>query len=333
MAFGLKSITGALGTAADYLTPGLGSNRLTDWSGWGNSSPAAPAAPAAAPKTSPALSAANAGAAGNSAAIAALNSQLASLQAQLAYQPKLPTFDVMGNYSRAKTQAEAAVNPLYEKYLNDFLVSQQHQKEAKQNEVQNTRTGIAQELQGTLGENQVNRTRTAEDTASAIQQLNTQEGQMQQDTGTQFDTDRRALAESTAAAGLTTSGLGQGIVFDQQNKRNLDEGRQVQEYNNQREAKNLFQTRTFEDMTRSDTQANQVAANKDQAAQFDLDSYLQQLSDQETSFRTENEVKRLGDVATQQQTYAQQGSQAFLASLAGSGWRPQDIALAYQVYG
>ena len=86
-------------------------------------------------------------------------------------------------------------------------------------------------------------------------------------------------------------------------------------------------------MARGDKNAQDVATAKDKAAQFDLDSYLEELAADETVFRTDNEVKRLADISAQQQTYAQQGTQAFLASLAGAGWRPQDIALAYQVYG
>lgn len=265
--------------------------------------------------------------------IKGLQSQLSALQQQLAYQPKLPTFDVLGNYNRARSTAEAAVNPLYEKYLKDFLAKQQMQRENKQQETQLTREQNALELSQSLAQSAVDRTRAAEDTATGIQQLNTQEANMQQDTGTQFDIDRRANAEALAASGLTTSGIGRNNMFEQEQQRNISEDRQVKEFNNQRQAKELFKTRTFEDLARGDKNSQDVAAAKDKAAQFDLDSYLEELAADETVFRTDNEVKRLADISSQQQTYAQQGTQAFLASLAGAGWRPQDIALAYQVYG
>jgi hypothetical protein len=262
-----------------------------------------------------------------------LQSQLSALQQQLAYQPKLAKFDVMGNFNRARSSAEQAVNPLYEKYLRDFLAKQQIQKENKGGEVNLRKQSNAMELAQSLAESGVNRGRTVEDTAAAIDKLNEQEGQMQQDTGTQFDVDRRALAEDIAARGMTSTGIAGGQMFDQQNMRNISEERQVKEFTNQREAKKLFSMRTLEDLARGDENAKQISSQKDTEAQFDLDAYLRELAADETQFRTENEVKRLGDINSQAQTFERQGTQQFLASLAGAGWRPQDIALAYQVYG
>lgn len=262
-----------------------------------------------------------------------LNAQIAALQRQLAYTPKLPSYDIMGNYNRARSTAEAAVNPLYDKYLRDFLAGQQSSKVAKTNQIANQKEATALDLSQTLAGNEVNRGRTAQDTVSSIEKLNTQEGQFQQASGTQNDQDRRALAEQQAAAGLTSTGIGQGVVYDQNNKRNLDESQQVQEYTNQRQAKKLFEARTFEDLARGDKDANAIATNKNKAADFDLEAYLTDLANNETQFRAENEYKRVSDVNAQSDTYARQGTQSFLASLAGAGWRPQDIALAYQVYG
>lgn len=262
-----------------------------------------------------------------------LQSQLAALQQQLAYQPKLPKFDVMGNFNRARSSAEQAVNPLYEKYLRDFLAKQQIQRENKQGETTLRKQSNATELAQALAESGVTRTRTSEDVTAAVQKLTEQEGQFQEDSGTQFDVDRRANAESIAASGLTTSGIGQMKMFEQQDQRNISEERQVKEFNNQRDAKRLFATRTFEDLARGDENARTISQQKDEAAQFDFDSYLRELAADETQFRTQNEVERLGSINSQAQTYERQGTQQFLASLAGAGWRPQDIALAYQVYG
>jgi hypothetical protein len=269
----------------------------------------------------------------NNAYLNGLNQQLAALQAQLAYTPKLPTYDIMGNYKRARSTAESKVNPLYAKYLKDFLAGQKVKKTNKQTETGLTKAATALDLSQTIGQNAVDRTRTGEDTTSAIQKITEQEGQMQQDTGTQFDVDRRALAEKNAASGVTTSGIGGGNMFVQQDQRNISEARQVQEASNQRDAKRLFASRTFEDLARGDTNATAIASSKDKQAQFDLDAYLSELAIDETQYRADNEVKRLTDINNQSQTYERQGTQSFLSSLAGAGWRPQDIALAYQVYG
>lgn len=262
-----------------------------------------------------------------------LNSQLAALQAQLAYTPKLPTYDIMGNYNRARSTAESKVNPLYEKYLKDFLAGQAVKTANKKTETGLTKAATALDLSQTLAQNTVDRTRTGEDTTSAIAKLNELEGNMQQDTGTQFDADRRSLAEQNAAAGLTTSGIGGGNMFVQQDQRNISEERQVKESNNQKDAKRLFASRTFADLARGDENANAISTQKDKEAQFDLDAYLSELAIDETQYRADNEVKRLTDINSQTSTYANQGTQSFLSSLAGAGWRPQDIALAYQVYG
>ena len=269
----------------------------------------------------------------NNSYLQGLQSQLAALQRQLAYQPKLPTFDVLGNFKQARSQAEAAVNPLYEKYLKDFLAKQATLTTNKQTETNLRREGTALELQQALAQSAVDRTRTAEDTATAVQQLNEQEGNFQQDSGTQFDIDRRAAAEEIAASGLTMSGIGQNKMFEQARDRNITEERQVKEFNNQRAAKQLYQTRTFEDLARGDKNSQALATQKDKEAQFDLDSYLAELANDETSFRTQNELDRLSSISTQADTFERQGTQSFLASLAGAGWRPQDIALAYQIYG
>ena len=327
-----NSIGGAIGRGYDYLTPGKGSSRLTDWGGWGDA-PKTTSTPKPTPDPKPTNLTPAPVDNSNQQFMASLNAQIAALQRQLAYQPKLPSFDIMANYNRARSQAEAAVNPLYDKYLRDFLAGQEVQRTNKRTEVGIQKEGIAQELQRTLEGNQVNRTRTTEDVANAIADLNTKEGQFQQQSGTQFDQDRRALAEDVAASGLTTSGIAQGKIYDQNNQRNLDEAQQVQEYTNQRAAKRLFETRTMEDLARGDTEANQISTNKNKAADFDLEQYLDELATNETQFRNENEAKRLGDVASQTDTYERAGTQSFLSSLAGAGWRPQDIQLAYQIYG
>lgn len=265
--------------------------------------------------------------------LTALQQQIASLQSQQAYQPKLPTFDVLGNYTKARSTAESAVNPRYNQLLNDFLAQNQVKQENKRQEVGLTKSANAVDLASTVEGNSVNRARTFEDTTNSIADINAKEGQMQQDTGTAFDVTRRNQAEADAAAGLTGTGVAAGRMFDADTARNIDEGRQVAEANNQRVAKQLFQSRTIDDLAKGDNDAKAVAANKDAAADFDLESYLEELSGDETNFRNTNETQRLADIAGQTGTYAQQGAQSFLSSLAGSGYRPQDIALAYQVYG
>ncbi len=262
-----------------------------------------------------------------------LMNRIAQLQSQAAYVPRLPQFDVMGNYNRARSQAESAVNPLYSKYLRDFLAGQETKRSTTRGQIGLEKESTALELQQALAGNAVTRTRTGEDVAGAIDKLNVAEGQMQQDTGTAFDVDRRALAEQNAARGLTTSGVGQAQIFDQQNLRNLDEGRQVQEYGNQRQAKKLFGVRTFEDLARGDKDAADIGSLKDKKSNFDLEAYLQELAHSETQFRNENEYKRVSDVINQTGSYERAGVKSFLDSLVGSGRDARDIQYAVNFYG
>lgn len=264
--------------------------------------------------------------------LADMRRQIQSLSVPQPYIPKLISFDIMGNYQRAQKQAEKAVNPLYNKYLNDFLAGQKQQKKIEQDRYNLAKESNRLELENTLGENQLSRGRTAEDFMTAITQLGEQEGQMQEDTGRQFDSDRRMLAEQNAAAGMTTSGIGAAAMFEQQDLRNISEERQVKEFNNQREAKQLFKDRTFEDLARGDELAQKVAGQRDKKAKFDLDAFLAEIAQEERVFRAENEFKRLTDIINQTSSYERAGRQQFLQQLAGGGYDPRDVEYTQGIY-
>lgn len=280
------------------------------------------------PPTLPTINTADAG---DAAWRKQMDATLRNLQNQVAQQPRLPRFDIMGNYNRAKSQAEAAVNPLYQKKLNDFLARQGQLRGEKEREIGIRRQGIDIERGSSLEENEVTRRRTAEDVQAALEKIGLGEERFQTQEGEQFDVDRREAARNLAASGLATSGLGRQQLADVTRARNVGSAEQVQEFGNQREAKRLFQTRTFEDMARGDTQANKIAQNKLEGAQFDLDSYLTELAHGETNFRLTSELERGRDIINQTEAFRGQGVQQFLGSLVGSA-RPQDIALASQIY-
>jgi hypothetical protein len=263
--------------------------------------------------------------------MANLNNQIRALQNQIAQQPKLPKFDLVGNYNRARSQAEQHVNPLYNLKLNNFLADQQRLRGAKTQETEIRKEGINIERTGSLQENEVTRGRTVEDVQAALEKIGMTEDRFQRDEGTQFDAERREMARAAADSGLATSGIAAQQLGDAQNTRNVTSAEQVQEFGNQRAAKELFRTRTFEDMARGDTQIGKVADNKVRGAQFDLDSYIAELASKETDFRLMNELERGRDITNQTEAFRQQGIQQFIASLVGKA-RSQDIAYAAQVY-
>lgn len=333
MAFGLKSITGAIGRAWDYVTPGAGSNRLTDWSGWGDK-----------PSSGGGGGGGGGGgwgggSGGGSSASddwarqsAALNAELRRLQASIAAQPRLASFDVMANWRNAQSAAERAQNPLYEKKLNQFLERNAQKKASKEREFGLTKENINLEQAQTKEDNAVSRQRTAEDTAAAIDKINQTEGYYQTDEGAQFDEQYRQMAQELAASGGGQTGLGRQQTYDQIKLRNITNQRQLDEFKGQREAKQLMKTRTFEDLARGDARADQLATNKTKAAQFDFEDYLNELKYDETTFRYQNEADRLEAVLRDTQNYEKAGVESFLAGLAGQGYNARDIAYNRSIY-
>lgn len=263
-----------------------------------------------------------------------LNSQLAAMRAQTAAMPRLPSFDLLGNYNRARAQAEQNQRPMYDKMLNTFLEGQGIKKTAKQQEVALGKENVATEQRYTKEDNQGNRVRTAEDVAAAIEQINTGEAQFQTDEGKEFDTARRGLQEGMAASGLTTSGLGQGAIGEQQDERNIVSGRQTEQFQLQRGAKELFKNRTFEDLQKGDLRADEKAVLANKSYDLDLDSYLQELAHGEKEYKQDWEVKLAEAIYNDTQLRTGAGVKEFLMTLPGSGqWRSQDIAEAGKFYG
>lgn len=261
-----------------------------------------------------------------------LLAQLRSAQNYRPPTPKLASFDIMSNWRNAQSAAERAQNPLYEKKLNDFLAHNAKKKQSKQNEFGLTNENIDLEKAQALEDSAVSRQRTSEDTTAALEKIGQNEGIYQTDEGQDFDKNYRATAEQLAASGAAGTGLGRQQSSDAIRLRNVQSQRQLDEFNGQREAKQLFKTRTFEDLARGDERATTLATNKKKAAQFDLDAYLEDLAYDETNFRSQNEIDRLEAVLRDSQNYEKAGVESFLAGLAGQGYSAQDIAYNRQVY-
>lgn len=328
-----NSIGGAVGRAYDYLTPGKGSSRLTDWGGWGDRPSSGGGgggggggwgtpAPASTPVADDSWARES----------AALQAELRRLQAQVAAQPRLASFDVMANWQQAKSAAERAQNPLYEKKLNDFLARNAQKKASKTRQFNLTKEDIATERAQTVEDNQITRQRTAEDVQMAVDKLNKQEGEFQQDEGRNFDVEYRQMAEELAAGGAADTGIGKQASYDAIKLRNITSQRQLDEFKGQREAKLLFKDRTFDDLLRGDQRADVLATSKNKAAQFDYEDYLNELAYDEKTFRFQNEAERLEAVLRDAGNYEKAGVEAFLAGLVGQGYSARDIAYNREIY-
>lgn len=263
---------------------------------------------------------------------ASLSAEIRRLQNAMAAQPKLASFDIMSNWRSAQSAAEKAQNPLYERKLNEFLERNVQKKQYKQNEFDLGNENINLEKNQALEDSATSRIRTEQDTTAAIDKINETEGYYQQDEGQQFDTDYRQLAEQVAAEGGSETGLGRQQSYDAVKMRNITNERQLNEFKGQRQAKQIFKERTFEDLARGDERANILATNKTKAAQFDFDDYLNELSYNEKVFRQDNETARLEAVLRDTGNYEKAGVESFLAGLAGQGFSAKDIAYNRSVY-
>lgn len=220
-----------------------------------------------------------------------LDETLAQLRqaSQPVYAPKL-------NYAainaQARKAAEKAVNPLYTRKLNDFLKEQAAKRTRQQQQFETTNQILEEDLTNALASTELQRGRTAEDVATNIDQTNVQEDQFQTDAGTAFEDQRLADARAQAAAGTLGSGSGQRQTATVAAGRNTQEQREVEKFEQSRATQQLFKSRTFEDLLKSDElQKTQTERGKKQA-KFDLDAYIQDLGFQEKSTRSQLEEER-----------------------------------------
>ncbi len=263
-----------------------------------------------------------------SADYAALLKQIQSLS-RPAPTPVAPYFDIAANFSRARSQAEGAVNPLYTKKLNDFITQQTVEKTRKQQDTQLANENLDQALKDTLEANTTARERTAEDTTQNIGQINTQEQNFQSDQGSAFDQLRQTLAGGLATSGLQGSGLGNKAAASATTSRNVQEGRATESFHVQKQAQETAKNRNFEDLFRSDTTANRNTTQSKSNIKINLDRFIEDQGTQLDSTKNDLEAHRLMDVINQEGSYAKLGFADFLKTLKN----PQQIALASQTYG
>jgi len=262
-----------------------------------------------------------------------LNAKIASLTNQLAQQPRLPSFDIMANYNKAKQKATEYVTPMYAKKLELAMQNIGNKRTSKQAQTDLSYQNADIALKNALADNTTTRGRTGEDLMSALQQIGVGESNYLTDENKQFDTARRALQEEVAAAGGTDTGLGQQQIGTQLTDRNIASERQMTEFANQKAAKQLLASRTIDDLATSDVRAGEKKTQEEKSIKIDFDSYMADLANEEATTRMDLDLQKALDIATQTGQFRSQGAQEFIASLAGQGYRPQDIALAAQVYG
>lgn len=312
------------------LATALGSTLLTGQNQPGLASPVF-SYPKSSPTTQPA--AVNPQVAANQTSIDQSQADYANLLKQIqALQAPAPftysTFDTAANSAKARSAAEGAVNPLYQQKLQTFLQQQQTVQNRAQADAATQNQQLQQALADTLSANATSGDRATQDAQTNVDQTNNQADQFQQDSGSAFNTARNTLAGNVAGAGLTGSGIGAGQQQTAQDQRNTTEGRQVQSFNTQRDAVNLLKTRTLQDLSTSNDQANTATGQKTAAVKLNLDRTIEDLNTQTEAEKNAEEIQRQQDILSQQQNYEKTGFDQFLNTLSG-----QNRANTAQVYG
>lgn len=323
---GIHAAAAVGGTAYDYLTPGTGSSRVTDYGLGSNGKVTTVAKPptTAAPATSTT--------AGPDLASIYNNAYAAALAASQAKVPRLVTMDTSGAWNQARNMATAAVSPIYQQKMTDFLNAQQVALARQQADTTTGKATLDQTLARNLADTQTQRQRTSEDTATNIQDINATQDYNERTGGLSYDAAQRALTEGLGAAGTAESGIGQGQVTDAKIANNMQSNEQVRQSTNKVEAANTLMNRTFTDLGTSDTRNTEDTTSQKGALDLNLERFIE---DQGTSLDQEQkqeELDKQSDIASQSITDEGQLVDQWLASLAGKGYTAQEIANAASIY-
>lgn len=241
------------------------------------------------------------------------------------YKPSIPDFNPLETYESARKRAEKAINPVYEDKIQRFMNRQSELRGEARQTFDLTAEDINASLDEALQENQVSRTRTSEDVAAAIGQLNTQESQYQLDEGEEFNYARENAIQQLANSGMLTSGLGGQQMAERVRRRNIDSERTTDQFDEQREQKRLFETRTFEDLARADEQVEGRAERQTEQAEFDLESTLDEIAYNTRVQKEQFEIDRLGEILSRTESNYNTTVRSIMNDLIKSGRDTRDI--------
>lgn len=240
-----------------------------------------------------------------------------------------PRLDIAAVNANARQAAAGAVNPFYVKSLNDYLASAAQDKAQQQQQEQINVQNLQDTLKQTQEANALTGQRSAEDTATKLGQINTAQDQNQTDTGTAADQNAIDLARKQAIGGVTGGGAALGEANTAAANANTTEQRQNEAFGNQATAAKLLQTRSVEDITKSNELATAAEAKGENQAKFDLDKYIQGAATAEQQQRNTLEQQRLQAIQSESQNQAKLAFTRYLAGISN----PAQYAAAISTYG
>lgn len=252
-------------------------------------------------------------------------------------QPRAAFYDVAGANARARAAAEASQNPLYTKYLNDFLENARTKQTQEYKKADMANKELDRALRYTTEDVTSDKARTTEDVATNMNQIATAEDEFQTDTGTEDNIRRIEEARQLAASGQT-GGLAAQQKEASQEARNTGEKRQTAAFDSKKAEQQTFKARTFEDLGKTQVRAGEENKSGKAKVKFDLDAYITDFGvgkDIKSSgykvreFADKNEQNRLSSIADEQRSQSQMLFNSFIAGLNDPG----TIAATRQKYG
>jgi len=251
--------------------------------------------------------------------------------AEFAAQPKFIYRDTNAAWQNAQNTAATSVNPIYQDNLNRFITDQANK--LSQSQADTTASKLASDT--SLGQTQqditTNTARSNQDTASAIAQNQAKEASWQTTEG-----NANTAAEDAARLAMGDQGImgrGAGQLDTAKLARNLSSSDQTTAYQAQRDTTNLLNTRTLTDLQTKGSRA--IDFNTTEKANLDrhLTDFITNQGTALASEKVSNENARLNDLFGKTQSQYKTDTANWISSLAGQGYRTQDIGLAQQNYG
>lgn len=248
-----------------------------------------------------------------------------------ATEPVFINYDIGASWAKAKQMAEQAVSPVYQQKMTDFI-NRQAQELGRQNEdTTSGKSALDTALSRLMGDTQVQRERTTQDTATNIGDINASQAYNTRGESLNFDAANKALTEGVGASGMATSGIGQQQIQDAQASRRDVSNETIRQSNNKVDAQNTLMNRTFEDLTTQETRGTEDTTQKKSKLDLDLERFIEDQAynkDQETKIE---EAQKQADIASKSIGLQGQLVDQWLASLQGK-YNAASIANAAQIY-
>lgn len=247
-------------------------------------------------------------------------------------QPRFVNYDITGSWNKAREMATQAVSPIYQQKMTDFINRQQQELGRKQTDTATGKSALDQALSRLMQDTGTQRTRTAEDTATNIQDINDSLAFNTRQESLNYDSANRALTEGLGAGNMAESGLGQQQLQEAQLARREQSNETIRQSDNKVEAQNTLMNRTFEDLTTKETRSGEDTTAGKQKLDLDLERFIEDQAYEKDQTQKNNDLQMAADIAQKSVGIQGQLVDQWIASLAGKGYTAQEIANAASIY-